>query len=206
VITQGPVSPDSVRAVLRAVFRDRAYEWRHRLDLLGLLSRWIGWLNDQLARLAARHPAVFYALLFVLVAILAAIMVHVGYLVWQSVRARQHGAMEGPVRTPRGRDAAWHLAEFRRLAAAGRCTEALAHRFLALTVALHAAAALRFDASRTPAEQARAVPLDPDGRAMIDRLVDDLYRRLFGGSPCTPADLGTFDGLAGQVEAHRAAR
>jgi hypothetical protein len=206
VITQGPVSPDSVRAVLKAVFRDPAYAPTHRLDLLGVVKRWLGWLAEQLDRLATRQPALFYALLIALVAVLVAILVHVGYIVWRSVRARQRDEVEGPVAARRARDAAWHLAEFRRLAAAGRYTEALAHRFMALVVGLHAQAALKFDASRTPSEQARVVPLDAAGRAMIERLVDDLYRRLFGGVPCTADDLGVFDGLAAQVEAHGAAR
>lgn len=206
MITEGPVSPDSVRSVLKAVFRDPAYAWTRPPDLLGLLKRWLAWLSQQLDRLATLHPAVFYVLLFVLVAVLAAIMVHAGYIVWLSVRARQRGAAEGPVLTRRARDAAWHLAEFRRLAAAGRCTEALAHRFMALALGLQAQAALKFDGSRTPAEQARVVPLDAEGRAMIERLVDDLYRRLFGGTPCTATDLGAFDGLAAQLEAHGAAR
>jgi hypothetical protein len=87
----------------------------------------------------------------------------------------------------------------------GRYTEALAYRFMALVSDLHARASLTLDASRTPAEQARAVRLDATGRAKMALLVDELYRRLFGGAPCTAEDLGAFDGLAAEVGAHHAA-
>lgn len=205
MIAQGLIAPDSVRLVLKQVFSDRAYAWNEREHPLAFLGRWLQWLINQLGDLATHHPGAYYALLCALVVVLAAIMVHAGWIVWQSVRARRRDEGAGPPVTRRAHDAAWHVAEFRRLAAAGRYTEALAHRFMALVTELQASATL-LDASRTPAEHARAAQLDPTGRAKMELLVDELYRRVFGGAPCTAAELSAFDGLAAEVGAHRAAR
>ena len=204
MIPQAVIAPDSVRLVLKQVFSSRAYTWNERGQPLAFLGRWLRWLTDRLGDLATHHPAAFYVLLCALVVVLAAIMVHAGWIVWRSVRAGRREEGPSPV-AGRARDAVWYLAEFRRLAGMGRYTEALAYRFMALVSDLHARAALPLDASRTPAEHARAVRLDPTGRAKMALLVDELYRRLFGGAPCTPEDLGAFDGLAAEVGAHHAA-
>ncbi len=206
MIPQGVIAPDSVRLVLREVFSDRAYAWNEREHPLAFLGRWLRWLISQLGDLATHHPGAYYALLCALVVVLAAIMVHAGWIVWQSMRARRADEGTGPPAAGGVHDAAWHLAAFRRLAATGRYTEALAHRFMALVSELHGPATTPLDASRTPAEHARAVQLDPAGRAKMELLVDELYRRVFGGAPCTAEDLGAFDGLAAEVGAHRAAR
>jgi hypothetical protein len=204
VIQQAAIGPDSVRAVLGRVFSDRAYTWTDRRNPLAFLGEWVRWLAARLTDLAMHHPGAFYALLCALVVVLAAIMVHAGWIIWRSVHARQHEEGRVPARGGRARDAAWYMAEFRRFAEAGRYAEALAYRFMALVSDLNARAALAVDASRTPAEQAHAVRLDPAGRVKMERLVDELYRRVFGGAPCTVDDLGAFDGLAAEVRQHAA--
>jgi hypothetical protein len=204
VIPQAVIAPDSVRLVLKQVFSDRAYTWSDRRHPLAFLGRWLRWLMERLTDLAERHPGAFYALLGALVIVLVAIMVHASWIVWRSVQARRREEGTGRPLPGRARDAAWYMAEFHRLAGTGRYTEALAYRFMALVSDLHARAALTLDASRTPAEQARAVRLDPTGRAQMTTLVDELYRRVFGGAPCTAEDLGAFDGLAAEVGHHAA--
>jgi hypothetical protein len=206
VIPQGVIAPDSVRLVLKQVFSGQAYLWSERSHPLAFLGRWLQWLVNQLAELATHHPGAYYALLCGLIVVLVAIMVHAGWIVWQSMRARRRDEAAGLPAVRRAYGPAWHLAEFRRLAGLGRYTEALAHRFMALVSELQAPAGPMLDASRTPAEHARAAQLDPTGRVKMELLVDELYRRLFGGAPCTAEDLGAFDGLAVEVGAHRAAR
>jgi hypothetical protein len=201
VITQQPVAPDSVRATLDRVFAAPAYAWRPRRDPFAFIREFLADVRELLAGLAAHHPVTFRVVLFALVAVLVVILVHFGYLVWQSLRTRERepGAERPGLAV---RDDAWHLAEVRRLVGEGRYAEAIAHRFAALVFALHRRAALRLDTSKTPAEYATEARLDAAGRRTMGVLVDDLYLRLFGGATSGADDVHRFDELAVEVMGH----
>ena len=201
---QGAVPADSVRAVLDSVFAQPAYDWAEPSSLSALLRKWMAALREWLDRLQQIHPVAFYALALALTLVLVVILTHFGYLVWRALRARPVSpggrlASAGPVR-----DEAWHLAAFQRCLAEGRYAEALAERFAALVMALGRRAVLRPDQSKTPAEYAAEARLDPAGRSAFGLLVDELYRRLFGGEPCTADDVRRFDAAAGALRGHDA--
>lgn len=199
------VPADSLRAVLRAVFAGRAYEWRPRRTwtwLVDLFRR----VGDWLDALHIAHPVVYYALLGVMTAVLLAIVAHFSYLVWRSLRPSLPAPGVAASAAP-NRDARWHLAEARRLGTAGRYAEALAHRFVALVLELDERRAVRFHPAKTPAEYVQEARLDDAGRSELALLVTRLYRHLFGGAPCGPDDWGFFDRTASAVVAnHVAAR
>jgi hypothetical protein len=93
-------------------------------------------------------------------------------------------------------DAAAHLEIAAELARAGRYTEALAHRFLAVVLELDRRKALRFHASKTPAEYIGEVRLDDSGRASFATLVAALYRHLFGAVPCDASEYAALGATA----------
>jgi hypothetical protein len=197
------VPADSLRAVLRAVFAGRAYQWRPRRTwswLVDLFQR----IGDWLDALHILHPIIYYALLGVMTAVLLAIVAHFSYLVWRSLRPMLP-APGVAVSTAPIRDAAWHLAEARRLSAAGRYAEALGHRFVALVLQLDERRAVRFDPAKTPAEYVREARLDDVGRSELALLVTRLYHHVFGGAPCGPDDWGLFDRAARAVVAEHVA-
>jgi hypothetical protein len=196
---QGTVPPDSVRAVLDSVLAQPAYAWHQRPNPLAFLRQWFAALSEWLDRLYQRHPVGFGVLLTVLTVVLIALLTHLGYLIWRALRARPLAPGTGLAAAGPLRDEAHYLAEFRRLLAEGRYAEAMAERFTALVLALGRRAALRPDHSKTPAEYAAEARLDPDGRSALAALVDQLYRRLFGGEPCTAEDAHRFDAAAGAL-------
>jgi hypothetical protein len=202
MMAQGAVPADSVRAVLDSVFAQAAYDWGEPPTALAFLRKWMAALREWLDRLQQDHPASFYALTFALTAVLVVILTHFGYLVWRALRARPVSpearlASSGPVR-----DEAWHLAAFQRCLAEGRYAEALAERFAALVLALGRLAVVRPAQSKTPAEYAAEARLDAAGRSAFGALVEELYRRLFGGEPCTVDDVRRFDAAAGALGGH----
>jgi hypothetical protein len=197
------VPADSLRAVLRAVFAERVYEWHRRRTwswLVELRQR----VGDWLDALHIAHPVVYFALLAVMTLVLLAIVAHFSYLVWRSLRPMLP-APGVAVSTAPNRDAAWHLAEARRLSAAGRYAEALGHRFVALVLELDERRALRFHPAKTPAEYVQEARLDDAGRSELALLVTRLYKHLFGGAPCGPDDWGFFDRTASAVVADHVA-
>ena len=86
------------------------------------------------------------------------------------------------------RDAAWYLREADRAAAAGRTAEALQLAFVGLALTLDGQGLLRYHASLTPAEVARAARLAAAARERLRALVQALYGPVFGGRPCAPDD------------------
>lgn len=203
LLQQAPA--DSLRAVLREVFAARAYEWKVRprpwtwlQDLLGRVLDWIDGLH-------AAHPVVYYALLGAMTAMLVAILVHVSYVVSRALRST--GPTEGAAEAASvpNRNVAWHLTEARRLSAAGRYAEALAHRFVALLLELDGRDAVRYHPSKTPAEYVAEARLDHAGRSEFAGLVGLLYQHVFGGIPCGPDEWGLFDRQASAVTADHAA-
>ena len=175
------------------VFTRPEYQWVERRRLASWLARqWqhvIDWLNN----LATQHPVGYNMFLAVVVLLLVLLLVHVGYVMWRIVRpaARTGGAQ---ARAGPGiiMDAAAHLARADALANAGRYTEALAHRFLAVVLELDRLKALRFHVSKTPAEYIGEAKLTDAGRASLAGLVAQLYRHLFGAVPCDEAEYQTF--------------
>jgi hypothetical protein len=199
------IDPDSLAAVLRAVFAGREYQWT------GASSTWV-WLNERLQRLLEwleglrlSFPLHYYIVLSLMLLLVVVLVAHLIWVVWRSlhspVGAVTPAVLAGPVR-----DAAWHLAEARRLGAAGRFAEALAHRFLAAMLDLDARRVLQFHPSKTPAEYVREAHLDDAARSELADLVTSLYRHLFGGAPCDAAEWRRFDAQAAGLGLHAATR
>jgi hypothetical protein len=201
------VDPDSLSAALRAVFAARAYQWKGTGTssafawLMERLQRALAWMEH----LRLTFPIHYYILLSVLTVVLVAILVHMTWVVWRSLRPVS--GPEAPVAIPGPvRNAAWHLAEALRLGAAGRFAEALAHRFLAAVLELDERRVVQFHPSKTPAEYAREARLDDRGRADLADLVASLYRHLFGGAPCDVAEWRRFDAQAAGIGLYVATR
>ena len=100
--------------------------------------------------------------------------------------AQDDGAPGGAPRARR--DAAWYLREADHAAAAGLIAEALQLAFVGLALTLDGQGLLRYHASQTPAEVARAARLAAQDRERLRALVQALYGYVFGGRPCAPAD------------------
>ncbi len=164
-----------------------------------LVRQWHN-LREWLNRLAAQHPIGFDIGLALVVVALIALLVHIGYVMWRIVRptARTGGAKAS---TGAGvvADAAAHLSYAEELARAGRYAEALGHRFLALVLELDRRKALRFHASKTPAEYVGEARLTDRGRASLAQLVARLYRHLFGAVPCDAGEYEMFGDTAEEL-------
>ena len=197
------IEPDSLRAALRAVFQAREYRWSDPSSAWVWLTEQWHRLLDWLETLRVASPARYYLLLAALTLLLLAILAHVAWVVWRSLRPREAiGAPTALAAPPRG--AAWHLAEARRLGAIGRFAEALAHRFLAAVLDLDDQRVLQFHPSKTPAEYAAEARLDAAGRSDLAALVASLYHHVFGGVPCDAAAWHAFDAQAGRLGLHAA--
>ena len=179
--------PDSLRAILDSVFAAPAYRWVQRPDPLAALKhfrdaiwRWIADLHDL-------HPLGFRIVLFVLVGVMLAVVVHAAWTFGTGVRAAGRSpGMAGRGSAPR--DQGWYHREADRLATAGRFAEAVQADFLALVLALDARDVVHFHPSKTPGEYARESGLTPGAREEFRDLVRRLYRYAFARSPCGPAE------------------
>lgn len=185
-----------MRRAVGEVFARPEFQWVERRRALSwLLSRWysfIDWLN----RMADQHPLGFNIGLGLVIAAVALLLLHMGYVVWRIVRPSASTG-EGAAQ-PAGTviDAATHLARAAELAHAGRYAEALGHRFLALVFELERRDAVKFHASKTPAEYVGEARLDDSGRASFAGLVAELYRHLFGAVPCSEGEYRAFGAAA----------
>ncbi len=184
--------PDSVRAVMRQIFARPEYQWRIRRNVLDVIRAYWNALMDVLDRMSAAHPVAFIAFMLVLTLIVALLFTHIAFVLRRALRRAPAADGDGSAPLPAARDATWHMGQARRLAAAGRFTEALGHRFLALVLELERRRAVAVRASKTPAEYAREARLDPGGRESLGALVATLYAMLFGGQPC---DAGRLCGI-----------
>ena len=199
-MTQIPA--DSVRRVLGTVFAQRDYQWVARREpLLWLKQLWYHFL-EWIDSFSQTHPFGYNALLAVLIVVLVLLLAHIGYVIWRVTRpaartARTDGASGGIIH-----DAARHRARAEELARAGRYVEALGHRFLAVVLELDRVEALKFHASKTPAEYVWEVRLDDMGRASFSALVAELYRHLFGAAPCAEAEYRAFGAAAQELTRH----
>ena len=180
---------DSLRAALDAVFAAPRYDWAERpLPLRWLAERWAE-LGEWLRALQSDNPRAFELLAWGLVALLALVFLHAGWIMLRTLQAsaRSEARGAGPAAAAR-RDAAWYQAEADGLAAAGRYSEALAPAFLALALGLDGAGAVRFHPSKTPGEYAREARLPSEGRARLASLVRELYGASFGRAPFGAVD------------------
>ena len=195
---QGPAA-DSVRAALERVFESPEYNWEAPRDPFGFLrDLWqslLLWLDN----LREAHPVAYAVLVVLLSAVLVAILIHFTYLLWRALKPRALPGAPRAASAPRRRDAAWYMEAARRLAAEGRCAEAMAHRFTALVLQLDAGKALKFHPSKTPAEYAVEARLERPAQRGLGELVAVLYQHLFGGVQCTPGDFSDFERRAGEL-------
>ncbi len=179
------------------VFARPEFEWVDQQRVTSWLARLWNNLSAWLDRVAQQHPVAFSIGLGLLIVALVVLLVHVGYVVWRIVRpAARTGASASAITGGSVMDAAAHLARAEELARARRYAEALAHRFLAVVLELDRRKALRFHASKTPAEYVGEARLDETGRASLAGLVAQLYRHLFGAVPCDASEYEAFAAAA----------
>ncbi len=182
------------------VFARPEFDWVERQRLVSWIVRQWHNLVSWLDLLAERHPVGYSIGLVLVVVALLLLLVHIGYVVWRIVRPGARTGTAAPA-TPGGviMDAAAHLERAEELASAGRYAEALAHRFLAVVLELDRRKALRFHASKTPAEYVGEARLTDTGRASLASLVAQLYRHLFGAVPCDASAYESFRAAAQQL-------
>jgi hypothetical protein len=184
------------------VFSQPDYQWVARREPLRWLRQlWLRFL-DWIDSFSRAHPAGYNALVIVLSVVLLILLAHIAYVIWRVTRpsartSRAEGASGGIIH-----DAARHLARADALAREGRFVEALGHRFLAVVLELDRVEALKFHASKTPAEYLREARLDDMGRASFSALVAELYRHLFGAVPCAEDEYRAFGEAAQQLTRH----
>jgi hypothetical protein len=178
-----------LRATLDSVFADPAYRWGEVPAPLRLLRQWWDRLGDWLLGLRADNPLAYRLLVLGLLLALLLVLAHAAYVVWRTAQA----ANQDDGRLPRRRageprDAGWYSRAADRAAAEGRLLEALQLAFVALALTLHDQGAVRYHASKTPAEYAREARLAEGDRERLRALVRALYAHVFGGRPLGPDD------------------
>ena len=194
---------DSLRRALAEVFARPDYAWVPRFDLGDWMREQVLQLLDWIGRQQTAHPAAFKVVLTILIAVLAGLLIHMGYVVWRITRPTVHTLARAAGATGlRLEDARAHRERADELARAGRYAEALAHRFIALLLELERRHALTFHPSKTPAEYVREARLDESGRASLADLVARLYRHVLGAVPCDDATYHDFGATADAVFRH----
>jgi uncharacterized protein DUF4129 len=194
---------DSLRRALAEVFARPEYSWVPRFNLGDWMREQLLRLFDWIGRQQTAHPAAFKVVLGILIAVLAGLLIHMGYVVWRITHPTVHTLPRAAGATGlRLEDARAHRERADELARAGRYAEALAHRFVALLLELERRCALTFHPSKTPAEYVREARLDESGRASLADLVARLYRHLFGAVPCDDATYREFGAAADAVFRH----
>jgi len=193
---------DSVRRAVQEVFARPEFSWGpgdRPLHLVrDLWLRFVEWLS----RFGAQHPIGFKLLFWGAVLLLVALLVHLGWLGWRIYRSTVERPSASAPGAPVLIDARGHLEHAEMLARAGRYTEALAHRFLALLFELDRADAVTFNPSKTPAEYVHEARLGAAGRDSFAGLVARLYHHVFGAAPCDEQCYREFGGTAGTVLRH----
>jgi hypothetical protein len=182
------------------VFARPEYKWIEQQRILGWLRAQWNNLVSWMGQIAEQHPLAFNVAMALIVVALILLVVHIGYVIMRIVRpAVRSGAATSAVTGGKVMDASAHLALAEELARAGRYAEALAHRFLAVLLELDRRKALRFHASKTPAEYIGEVKLDESGRASFATLVAALYGHLFGAVPCDALEYAAFGAAAQEL-------
>jgi hypothetical protein len=199
IVGQAEPTAAALRATLDSVFADPAYRWAETPAPLRLMHEWWGRLGDWLESLRLGNPTVFRFFVFALLMGLILILAHGAWVVWRTVRnAAPPGDVAGIPPGGQRRDAAWYRREADLAATEGRMAEALQLAFVALALTLEEQGLLRYHASQTPAEVARAARLEAGDRERLRELVRRLYAHVFGGRPCAADDYRRWrDGSAG---------
>lgn len=200
------VSPDSVRAVVGSVMSRGEFNWRERPAILDRLAELWRWLTGWLEWLGQIHPIAYWLLIAGLLAILIALLVHIGWTLSRAFRPPKRGIVAEAPAAAAPRDASWHREEAGRLREAGRFIEALAHYFIALLLELDQREIVRFHPSKTPREYVDEASLEPAGRAAFAELVARLYRHVFGGVAVSEDELNLFERRAAELGGRVAAR
>ena len=186
-------SPDSLRAVLDSVFAGRAYQWVDHPHPLAFLIRWWYDFKRWLAGLEQTEPTLYWAIVWILIAILAAVLVHALWVLARTLKAAGAPAEAGEKRSvPEVRGAAWYRREAQRLAREGRYPEAMQADFLGLVLELDQRGVLKFHPSKTPNEYSYEVGTAESARAAFRDLVRALYGFAFAGRPCGPEDFAVW--------------
>lgn len=167
--------------------------------MLGWLAKLWYSLLEWLDRLAEQHPVGYMVGLIFIIVLVLLLLTHITYVVWRVVRPAARAGNTASAGPGLIVDAEAHLARAAELARAGHYTEALAHRFIAVVLELERLNAVRFHASKTPAEYVGEARLDEPGRATLAVLVAQLYRHLFGAVPCAEAEYQEFGAAAQQL-------
>lgn len=193
------IPADSVRRVVGQVFSRPEYEWLEQQRVLSWIVRQWHNLVAALDRLSSQYPLAYDLGLVLVVVALILLLGHVAYVIWRIVQPATRTGRAAA--TPGGviRDAAAHLRMADELARSGHYAEALAHRFLAVVLELDRRKALRFHASKTPAEYIGEARLDDSGRASLAGLVTRLYGHLFGAVPCEAPEYEAFGAAAQEL-------
>ncbi|MGD8868190.1 MAG: DUF4129 domain-containing protein [Gemmatimonadales bacterium] len=200
------VPPDSIRAVVRGAMSRGEFNWRERPVIVDKLAELWRWLMGRLEELGQIHPVAYWLIVAGLLAILMAILVHIGWTLSRAFRQPESVTAAEAPSTAALRDASWHRGEAERLRAAGRFIEALAHHFIALLLDLDQRKIVRFHPSKTPREYVDEAGLEPAGQAAFADLVSRLYGHVFGGVACSEDELDLFERRAAELGGRVAAQ
>jgi hypothetical protein len=196
-----------VRRAVREVFARKEYDWAQTAQPLHWLHDLWMRFREWLDRFSTQHPLGAKILFWAALVALVALLFHIGLTVWRIYRATVQGpGAAAPGAAPALLDGRGHLERAETLARAGRYTEALAHRFLALLLELDRADALTFHPSKTPAEYVREARLGEPGRATLAGLVSRLYHHVFGAEPLNEQGYREFGAAAGTLMQHVSSR
>jgi hypothetical protein len=202
-LPQAAIPADSVRRAVGEVFARPEYNWAQTARplhwLRDLWMRFREWLD----RFSTQHPVGATILFWAALVALIALLIHIGLTVWRIYRVTVQGTgATAPGAAPVLLDGRGHLERAEALARAGRYTEALGHRFVALLLELDRADALTFHPSKTPAEYVREARLGTSGRATLAGLVSRLYHHVFGAEPLDERGYREFGAAAGSLLQH----
>ncbi len=178
-------SPDSLRSLLDSVFTGDAYRWVERPHPLAFLFRWWFEFKRWLAGLEHSQPVLYWAMVWILIGVLVAIMVHALWIMVRTLKAAGAPEEAGNERSvPESRGAAWYRREAQRLARAGQYPEAMQADFLGLVLELDQRGTLKFHPSKTPNEYTYEVKSGETARLTFRELVRALYGFAFAREPC----------------------
>ncbi len=184
-LAAGP-GPDSLRRVLDSVFADPRYTWHPRPDPFEFIRVWFARAMDWFAALATAHPVDFRLVVIAMSLLLAALLLHIGWIVFHTIRPAPPTVLAAGTIVYRDRD--WFVGEADRLARRGRYPEAAQAAFVALVMALDARHVVAFHPSKTPGEYLTEARLAAPERNRFRELVGDLYGYAFARRPITAGD------------------
>jgi hypothetical protein len=185
----GAPTPDSLRALIDTVLAGAEYQVRDLTDPWAPIRRaWFA-LLEWIDALRASSPLGYRVLIWTLIAILGAIVVHAAWIAARTLRAGTARPPTPDVPEPSAiRDSSWYAREAQRLANAGEFVKAMQYDFLRLILELDAREVTRFHPSKNPIEYGRDARMEPEVRREFRQLIHRLYAHAFARVPVTPAD------------------